>query len=1224
MRLRAFVFDRERAVPLSGVVLEAIAEVKASNPGGARKVPAGVLVSDHAGYLSFNLTGVAAKREEVVSLSLRPLMASDSVVDALPYLVDGEDGPILPFPAEALWAIRPSDQGLLPSLQGNSLADWKVSPASFAAVSLVRFGEGKCEEVLPSHEPVALIRFSQILREPVSDPGSLSVHKPAPCEIIMDPKRPAGSSVCYRRGALLEYEMSWRPVGHGLGRVMYSLPLAPCESVNVALLDWSREETKERTESMTSVDSLSHRQLRDRAIRETVQAAIDEWQRGGSLLGGGAISDIGSMLSGVLSLGGGYSTTSGSRDVASETLQRLMDSVDQASTLTRELRSTVVVHASQAESQRAETRTVVNHNRCHAMTVLYYEVVRHFIVSTRLTRKTDVILVKRPLDPFNAAEVLRYRRELLGALLDPTLATAFDDLEAADRARAEAEERPPETSADDRLLTRFWLRILPSAEPVGTNVIITASLVVQNQFGGLSTVPLRLVAEEAGELARLEEKLNALTVAVANLPVQIRNAIRSGDFAASTFSGLGTTSSPDRTNLFQTLESGLPPFRRSSPTDDLREEMFLVEPVLPVRRTAIRSLRIEISSLPGRRHPSPAFDIRSVAAVVTDSGPSWTLYHTPADAPVRAVRRDAPAEFEVTPWVEAPESSAVGLTALQRWRVRQLLNHLNEHKLHYRRALWIAEDSGVRALWLDRFAFSEESGGRTISGRLLDFVENRVVGVIGDYLAVPLAVGHFSDSVPTPRLEPVERRISLPTRGAFAEAKLAHCNACEEYDFTRIPPEPLCDCQSAPAIDPVSVNSSRARDLSADPSVPSSAGVTITPPEAAPPPAGMQAVLEILGKSDIFRDQSAKGEVSAILQKMIEGSVGLETAQRESDTKIKLAEIDKDKTLEAIRKGLATPADSGNPASAASPPTGGGGGSSSSSSRPDAGGEARDGSVSMGSPLRQAHGAMQVLNQLRDTNAITPQQYREAAAALASQLTGGGEPSAVSLRQEIPEAWRLRLASPVNDCPALNHWAVAVSLLMSWREGVVSGREAYTVEQALELLDMTMDHPMFLERYRRGEGILDAPTAREADALLGATSTRARAGVPALIRRVPGLAFGRLPTPVELGQMLHRHGPIWLTSTGRPGALLRNDTADVAGRYTNRFGLSGIIVTGLEGDGQPTGTSIRFRAINDGGGIPIVGRWELFSDKLAELAASVARDGVIDVVVFDRIPGYSS
>ena len=263
--------------------------------------------------------------------------------------------------------------------------------------------------------------------EPREGPDELTGAKLASCEADK-----ALTPVCYRRGALLEYEDDLAAGGSRAGEVLYSLPLAPCESVDIAIVDWSRSEETARGEDLEFGEQLVHNQRRDRAVQETVRATLSEWQRGGSFMGSLGLAGSSGWLSGVLGIGGGYATSSGTRNIAADAIQQLSDSVAQASASVRRLHSTVVVSASQTERDRVETRTVTNHNHCHALTVLYYEIVRHFLVSTRLARKRDVILVKRPLISFTRdalAEIRRHRRALESALLDSKLTGCFDALD---------------------------------------------------------------------------------------------------------------------------------------------------------------------------------------------------------------------------------------------------------------------------------------------------------------------------------------------------------------------------------------------------------------------------------------------------------------------------------------------------------------------------------------------------------------------------------------------------------------------------------------------------------------------------------------------------------------------------------------------------------------------------------------------------------------------------
>src|SRR5690606_14606513 len=78
-------------------------------------------------------------------------------------------------------------------------------------------------------------------------------------------------------------------------------------------------------------------------------------------------------------------------------------------------------------------------------------------------------------------------------------------------------------------------------------------------------------------------------------------------------------------------------------------------------------------------------------------------------------------------------------------------------------------------------------------------VENRLLGIVGNAMVLPVARGFHLDptyradeqggtnlldlyapTIPTPPM-----RISVPTRGVFAEAVLGSCNSCEKKDDTR-------------------------------------------------------------------------------------------------------------------------------------------------------------------------------------------------------------------------------------------------------------------------------------------------------------------------------------------------------------------------------------------------------------------------------------------------------
>src|SRR5262249_21059232 len=165
--------------------------------------------------------------------------------------------------------------GLL-AMQNPSLTDWRLSPASLAAnPSTLVCGDG-CGKLYPANVALQEFFFYQVVR--LTDP------EVQPADIPDDLRARVKVGVAH------EYRLAWYPLGHSLGQIQYSLPLAPGESVNLAVIDWTRRDVSQRDEDTKEAEQLYHNLRRDRTITETVKAAIKEYQTGSSFMAGGAAS----------------------------------------------------------------------------------------------------------------------------------------------------------------------------------------------------------------------------------------------------------------------------------------------------------------------------------------------------------------------------------------------------------------------------------------------------------------------------------------------------------------------------------------------------------------------------------------------------------------------------------------------------------------------------------------------------------------------------------------------------------------------------------------------------------------------------------------------------------------------------------------------------------------------------------------------------------------------
>ena len=323
-----------------------------------------------------------------------------------------------------------------------SLLELGASPRSFLRVPSLDFNDEGCRVPTPAAVAPTEFSFSQLVRRDQPPAGAatlpaLPVKTPHPVDLTLPLPDADPPKLIY--GYQLVYGQSWRLLGHAMGDIVYSLPLAPLQSENIAVVDWRRSETGARTEGETVQERLDHSLSRDRSLSETVDTALREYQGGFAVLGGvGGVLGTAPVLA---AAGAGTSHTWGTRNLSGESVQDLADAVVQASEAVRSRRSTVVVHASQAERDVVETRTVSNYNQNHAMTVQYYEVLRHFRVETVYRHSQPIVFIPYTPVRFDAETAMRFRHILTRCALDRRVGAWIDALERSESAAA-GRQRP--------------------------------------------------------------------------------------------------------------------------------------------------------------------------------------------------------------------------------------------------------------------------------------------------------------------------------------------------------------------------------------------------------------------------------------------------------------------------------------------------------------------------------------------------------------------------------------------------------------------------------------------------------------------------------------------------------------------------------------------------------------------------------------------------------------
>ena len=652
-------------------------------------------------------------------------------------------------------------------------------------------------------------------------------------------------------GHLLHVKQVWRADGYSLGDLLYSLPLAPAQKKEIAVIDWERREVAARTEELLETEQLDASLTRNRDISEIVGSTVREGTSGGSqastwAAGGGFGLAIGPIVLGGAGGASGSSSTAwqdSSRNLSGNSLQQLRDQTLQASSSVRSQRATVVQTVQQGETMRVTTEVVHNHNHCHAMTIEYFEVLRHFQISQELVDVQECLFVPLLMGSFDSAKALRWRRALRTYLQDRSLSGGFDAMERIAMNYA-GSDLPTGRYADETIEDlegelRISFVIPRPQDDTDDNFVMTnwdpfRPFLWDNPLAIFNQYLVQAIKADRDRIFR----------------TQIAPRLAEGFIKTLQFFYLDSGRGRVEVKLDPTLVS------------DFAQDVPLLVTLRPTG-----------SRLPARNRANVAyFEIRATVDLPADAKAivhSGRLRYRTAHM-TRFLFNDY--------WIKSAVLAAtptVIATPLDRQEIRnpreedkelstRLLTHLNEHVEAYHKAIWWSMDPDRRFMLLDGF-LAPNANGRSVAS----VVENRLIGIDGNCLIMPVARGFHLD--PTYRQDadhPVDllhlyapntpippMRVSVPTRGVFAEAVMGSCGSCETKDDTRFwrwEESPSGDDPTA--ILPVSTDSRKTPtpDLTAGNFPAPLINLQAAPSE--PVPSGLAAALDVLGTKNLFAD----------------------------------------------------------------------------------------------------------------------------------------------------------------------------------------------------------------------------------------------------------------------------------------------------------------------------------------------------------------------------------
>lgn len=420
-RLRLFVQDENTGEPLANRILQATLSESDELSGIGQ-----VLQTNAQGYVSFALEWIdpsPSKGEKLKGLPIRwwvspfGLSQKGQIVE-MRSSADMEKASVLRLDGEKVPSSAPNQW---PHLSLADAADQQFAPNQWITRPIGQVGFGNCAKLIPNSQPKSCFPIRQF---------GLSSYKPV---LLGHPIKERGLiQLNAYEGYLVEWEQCWLPSGYSIGNLLNSFPLAPCESVDISVLDYSRREKQSRTQDSVRVDESRYESSRDRLMVEAFRGSYNQ-----NTFSFGNVSSLDLfVISSTTSIGINNVNT----QTSSQAISALHESLTQSASAVSREHSVVVTEANAEERKTLSTRKITNHNHCHTLTIMYYEVLRNYLVTTHIKGHRKVILIQFPEITFTRENALCYAHILKSALLNPDLAGCFDALPEAICNRAITEE----------------------------------------------------------------------------------------------------------------------------------------------------------------------------------------------------------------------------------------------------------------------------------------------------------------------------------------------------------------------------------------------------------------------------------------------------------------------------------------------------------------------------------------------------------------------------------------------------------------------------------------------------------------------------------------------------------------------------------------------------------------------------------------------------------------
>ncbi|WP_047416555.1 papain-like cysteine protease family protein [Cellulophaga sp. Hel_I_12] len=228
-------------------------------------------------------------------------------------------------------------------------------------------------------------------------------------------------AVTVATGHILYYKSVFKADGYSLGDLVYSLPLAPGQKKQIVVFETSHSLIGAESQSLSQAESLSAGLLSDRFITDEITAGIGENLSGkskahtsGMSAGLGASASYGG-IGASLGIAGGFSnsnssaTQNSSRNISQFFGEKLRQSLMQNAESYRELNASVVTTVTEDQNYGVTTEVVANHNHCHSLTMMYFEVLRHYAIYQEIAHVEECVFVPLLMTHFTTENIHKWK-----------------------------------------------------------------------------------------------------------------------------------------------------------------------------------------------------------------------------------------------------------------------------------------------------------------------------------------------------------------------------------------------------------------------------------------------------------------------------------------------------------------------------------------------------------------------------------------------------------------------------------------------------------------------------------------------------------------------------------------------------------------------------------------------------------------------------------------------